>query len=109
MGQVLCRITEIGPETGKEIFVDGPEGRICIALFRAGETVVAYRNACPHMGRSLSLAPGEFIFGNNGELVCPHHGACFDPATGECISGPCDGDYLRPVGIELQGNRVVLR
>jgi len=106
MAEMLCRVGEIDPESGKEVFVEGSDGRSCIALFLVGEAVRAYLNVCPHQGRSMSIAPDEFVFGEKGELVCPHHGACFDPATGECISGPCENSYLTVVDIEVKEGRV---
>jgi nitrite reductase/ring-hydroxylating ferredoxin subunit len=109
MERVLCQLAEIDPDTGKEVFLGGPEAPVSVALLRAGESVVAYHNVCPHMGRPLSLGPDEFILGKTGELVCPHHGACFDVATGECVSGPCTGDFLRPIAIELRDGQVLLQ
>ena len=108
MAEMLCRAGEIDPETGKEVFVEGPAGRSCIALFLVGDTVHAYFNVCPHQGRSLCFAPDEFLFGEHAELVCPHHGACFEPATGECISGPCEGSFLAVADIEVKEGRVYL-
>jgi nitrite reductase/ring-hydroxylating ferredoxin subunit len=109
MAVMLCLAGDIDPETGKEVFVDGPDGRMCIALFQTGKSLRAYLNVCPHQGRSLSLAPDEFLFTGHGDLVCPHHGACFRPVTGECVSGPCEGSFLTPVAIEVKGGCVYLR
>jgi nitrite reductase/ring-hydroxylating ferredoxin subunit len=61
------------------------------------------------MGRPLSIGPDEFVLDNAGDLICPHHGARFDVATGECKSGPCAGDSLRPVAIDLRDGQVLLR
>lgn len=108
MAGMLCLFEEIDAETGKEVSVDGPQGRQCIALFRTGETIRAFLNVCPHMGRSLSFAPDEFLIEASGELVCPHHGACFDLATGACVSGPCKGSSLTAVEVDVREGRVVL-
>ena len=108
MPETLCRAADIDPLSGKEAFVEGPDGPVCIALFRHADTVHAYLNVCPHQGRSLSFAPDEFLIEDSGELVCPHHGACFDLATGLCVTGPCKGGCLTPVGIEIRDGLVVL-
>lgn len=106
--RTLCRIEDIDPELGREISVSDGEGQLFLALFRAGNDVHAYLNSCPHQGRSLSWAPGQFLFGEDGRLVCPHHGACFDISTGECISGPCEGASLRPVEVTIGDGEVRL-
>ena len=38
-------------------------------------------------------------------LICQTHGATYDPATGYCVGGPCQGDSLRrlPVEVDDQG------
>ncbi len=55
----------------------------------------AYRNSCPHMGSPLDWAPGQFFSEDGSQLVCHTHDARFDPATGDCLSGPC------PHGLEI--------
>jgi nitrite reductase/ring-hydroxylating ferredoxin subunit len=90
----LCRLDEIDPETGKEALVQTGSGNRYIALFKVDNQVHAYLNTCPHQGRSLNWAPDQFLLGDDGKLVCPHHGACFDISTGECTSGPCEGASL---------------
>ena len=108
MVQVLCKLDDIDAAAGREVVVEGPEGRVYLALLVSGRKVHAWLSVCPHQGRSLSWAPGEFLFGDAGELVCPHHGACFDPATGECVSGPCQGDFLTPVEVLVKDGEVLL-
>ena len=54
----------------------------------------AYENRCPHLGIPLEWIPDEFL-DSEGELIqCSTHGAIFLIETGECVSGPCAGDYL---------------
>jgi len=104
----LCRVEDIPADNGLEIRRPGPTGALDIALFRAGAGVRAWRNVCPHMGRSLTFAPGEFLLGERGELICPHHGASFDLRTGECLAGPCLGDKLTAVAVTVDDGRVLL-
>ncbi len=102
----LCDIDDIDPGNGHECAVEGPDGVRHLVLIRHGDDVRAWVNVCPHMGRSLSWAPGEFLFDGEGRLVCPHHGALFETSAGECVEGPCRGASLTPVHIEVRGREV---
>lgn len=64
----------------------------------------AYRNLCPHWSMPLDAGSGEFFDESDYYLHCKMHGARFEPATGECIMGPCDGDYLQELGVELSAD-----
>jgi len=102
----LCELEDVTPERGKEVMLRTPEGNSYIAIFRVGEGVRAYLNTCPHQGRSLNWAPDEFLIGSDGRLVCPHHGASFDLASGACLGGPCVGDSLTPVPVLIKDGGV---
>lgn len=108
MGVELCHVRDVPEGNGLECRLSGSPAPRDIILFRTPVGLRAYLNACPHQGRSLTFAPQEFVFGASGELVCPHHGACFDLATGQCVSGPCHGDCLTPVAIEVHEGKVLL-
>lgn len=66
----------------------------------AGE-LKAYRNLCPHWSMPLDADTGEFFDRNKSALHCKMHGARFDPQTGECIMGPCEGDRLEELRVEV--------
>ena len=95
--QKLCAWDDISAESGKEVILNTSDGIRYVAIFRVGKEVRAYLNSCPHQGRSLNWAPDEFLIGKDGCLVCPHHGASFDLASGACMGGPCMGASLTPV------------
>jgi nitrite reductase/ring-hydroxylating ferredoxin subunit len=70
-------------------------------LVRVGAEVHAYLNRCPHAGRQLNFLPDRFL-SKDGELIqCIQHGALFEKATGECIAGPCVGDRLVRIPVEV--------
>lgn len=80
-----------------------------LILYRDGDAVRAWLNVCPHAGRRLDWAPGQFLKSKDGLLVCAVHGASFELQRGECVAGPCRGDCLKPVGVEVAGDAVVLK
>lgn len=65
-----------------------------LILCRIDGVAHAYANVCPHAGRRLDWAPGQFLL-DRGRLVCAAHGACFALDTGLCVSGPCVGASLQ--------------
>ena len=79
-----------------------------LVLYRDGQRVRAWLNVCPHAGRRLDWAPGKFLKSKEGHLVCAAHGASFELVNGDCIAGPCRGDSLRRVAVELRDGQVVL-
>jgi len=62
-------------------------------------SVHAYVNVCPHRLQPVDVGDGR-LFTNSGQLECGAHGARFDPATGACTGGPCDGHGLTRLPIE---------
>ena len=89
-----------------EAEIDGsPESLI---LHRDGQGVRAWLNVCPHAGRRLDWAPGQFLKSKDGLLVCAVHGASFELQRGECVAGPCRGDCLKAVAVEVSDGAVLL-
>lgn len=115
---------EPGPEGGATTPLASldalPDGGVCalearvggeeesLIVHRQGDAVRAWRNVCPHAGRRLDWAPGEFLRAKNGDLVCAVHGATFELARGLCVAGPCRGDHLRAVPVEVRDGSVWL-
>jgi nitrite reductase/ring-hydroxylating ferredoxin subunit len=89
-----------------EALVDGDAESLIV--HRDGQQVRAWLNVCPHAGRRLDWAPGKFLKSREGLLVCAAHGASFELLRGDCVAGPCRGDALRMVAVEIRDGQVVL-
>ena len=89
-----------------EATVDGSAESLI--LYRGGDVVRAWLNICPHAGRRLDWAPGEFLKSKEGLLVCAVHGASFELETGGCVAGPCRGQSLRAVPVMIRDGAVWL-
>ncbi|QLQ28272.1 MAG: Rieske 2Fe-2S domain-containing protein [Pseudoxanthomonas sp.] len=89
-----------------EAMIDGDAESLI--LYRPGDEVRAWLNVCPHAGRRLDWAPGQFLKSKDGHLVCAAHGASFELDRGDCIAGPCRGDALRAVQVQLRDGEVWL-
>ena len=79
-----------------------------LIVYRDGDHVRAWLNICPHAGRRLDWAPGQFLKSKDGFLVCAAHGASFELTGGECVAGPCRGESLRAVDVEVREGAVWL-
>lgn len=79
-----------------------------LVLYRDGASVRAWLNICPHAGRRLDWAPGQFLKSREGHLVCAAHGASFSLDDGDCVAGPCRGDRLRAVPVQVRDGQVFL-
>ena len=80
-----------------------------LILHRKGDSVRAWLNICPHAGRRLDWAPGKFLMSKDGLLVCAAHGASFELGAGACVAGPCRGDSLRAVAVDVVEGAVSVR
>lgn len=100
-GCVLCRLEDI-PDGGV-LGVDppDPDGEPLV-LARNGTSVRAWLNVCPHAGRRMDYAPGRFLV-KDAKLTCCVHGATFALGDdGVCIGGPCRGDSLVAVKVQVR-------
>ena len=96
----LCRLEEIPDGTARGF---GP-----VFAVRRGAAVFVYINACPHIGVSLDLIPDRFLDHRGTAIVCALHGATFRIEDGFCTQGPCWGDSLEAVPVEIGADGMVM-
>ena len=100
----LCRAEDIaeGGARGFEV-----RGRRVFAVRHCGR-VFAYLNRCPHLGVPLEWEADQFLDAQGAYIRCSTHGALFVKETGECIQGPCFGDFLWELACREEGGRILL-
>ena len=105
--RILCQFSDI-PDGGSKGFEVG-EGLQAFEFFiaRKGEQIYAYENSCPHTDGPLDWTPDRFIDKESGHILCATHGALFRVETGECLAGPCSGDWLRALRVSIDGEDIV--
>lgn len=105
----LARLDALAPGSLHEVeaMVGGDAESLILHRDGAGG-VRAWLNVCPHAGRRLDWAPGQFLRSKDGLLVCAVHGASFDLQRGECVAGPCRGEALREVAVAVRDGGVFL-
>jgi naringenin degradation protein FdeD len=103
--RALCRVEDI-PDGGAKGFGPSPGGFAGLMAVRQGDTVFVYVNSCPHIGTPLDWTPDRFLSADGRRIVCATHGAEFQIADGLCIRGPCHGDRLEPVMIQIKDGTI---
>ena len=106
--RALCRLDEIPDPGSKGFDLGGGADMVSLFVVRAGDTVVAYENACPHTGGPLDWVPDQFLTREKDRILCATHGALFRIADGACLAGPCAGDRLRALPVRIEGGTVAV-
>lgn len=101
---VLCNSNDIAADGSKGFEVDGHR---LFAVKKRGKLYV-YHNRCPHVGLPLNWTPDQFLDTGKDLIQCTSHGARFRIDTGQCVAGPCPGQYLRAVKVKEMGGKVWL-
>ncbi|MEW6293917.1 MAG: Rieske 2Fe-2S domain-containing protein [Pseudomonadota bacterium] len=99
--RLICASAELA-EGGRGVRFETGSGADAAPAFvvRFRGEARAYLNRCGHTPMELDWKPGEFFDVSGLYLICATHGALFDPATGACLGGRCNGrglDALRMV------------
>jgi len=82
--------------------------RAAAFVIRYGGRAHAYLNRCGHVPVELDWQPGEFFDVARIYLVCATHGALYDPASGACLGGRCNGRGLVGLPIEEHDGHIYL-
>jgi thiosulfate dehydrogenase [quinone] large subunit len=98
-GKQIVKLSKL--PVGKTLnFVHSTKGTPAV-LFRTKTGVFAYSAICTHQGCTVAYKPAS------KHLVCPCHGATFDPANGAAVvSGPTHTP-LSPIKVAISGAWVV--
>jgi len=102
----LAEIKDIEPDIWYEFNLQTDDALISLMLLLKDDKFTAFKNSCPHQGRRMNYSLGQFLITSEGNLVCPAHGAEFKPDDGLCINGPCLGQSLEFIHIQLNDDCV---
>ena len=107
-GQRVCALDDLGNGDARG-YVISAEGRdLSLIVVRRGDEVHAYLNRCPHTGINLEWQPDQFFDPDGAFLQCATHGALFRPEDGYCVRGPCAGDRLEALPVEVKNGQVLI-
>lgn len=106
--RLLCRLSDL-PDGRSKGFDPLREGRDTMLVVRHGIRLFGYRNACPHYDFArMAWKKDEFLTPDGAHIRCSAHGALFRIEDGICEIGPCIGDRLSQVALDVRGDEVWL-
>ena len=103
----LCTLDDIEDGGSRGFSIDTPQGCSELFVVRTGKSVFAYRNRCPHTGGPLDWVTDQFLSIDSDWIQCATHAALFRIEDGVCIKGPCAGQALTPVAVEIIAGWVI--
>jgi nitrite reductase/ring-hydroxylating ferredoxin subunit len=74
------------------------------AIFKGA--IIVYENVCRHIPISIDYGDNRFFTPDGGHIICQTHGAMFEPKTGLCVRGPCEGASLFKIPFEVRDEQV---
>lgn len=108
-GEVLCQLADIPDGRAQEFSYKCGDDIREIFIQRQGAEVYAYENSCPHAYLPLNMKEGIFTEKSGKYFMCQNHGALFDIKSGQCLGGPCNGQALTRIDIELKDGTIIAR
>jgi len=71
-------------------------------LLRTKAGLRCYENLCQHLPVKLDSGTRQFLSREKKLILCQSHGALYEPETGLCTRGPCEGASLKMLPIEVR-------
>ena len=102
-GPVVARVSQLG--SGRAVTFDDPtSGDPGVLIKLRDGTIVAFDTVCTHAGCTVEYDR------RSGYLICPCHGATFDPAhQAQAIDGPTDQPLTKiPIHVDTASGRITL-
>jgi nitrite reductase/ring-hydroxylating ferredoxin subunit len=106
--RVIAKVADVSPGSVKKFWVICRKYRLDGFLVNHQGNFHAYVNRCRHMPTPLDFVRDEFISDDGRFLRCYTHGALYEFATGLCIDGPCKGESLYRLPVEVDGGEVLV-
>lgn len=102
MTQKLCHMNDLDDPDSRGFELEQDDGEeFLLFLVKKDGQVYGYKNKCPHAGVNLEWQPNQFLDLEKSMIQCSMHGALFQIESGRCVSGPCNGDYLDSIDLDI--------
>jgi nitrite reductase/ring-hydroxylating ferredoxin subunit len=106
--RVLCSLAELEETCSRGFAVGEGDWPLRGFIVKTPQGVAAFVNYCPHAGHPLNFRPHRFLTPDGGLILCGSHGALFARDTGLCILGPCAGQSLTRIPVDVVNGFVML-
>jgi len=107
-GRVVARVDEVQPGAIKKFWLICQKYRLDAILINDQGNYYAYVNRCRHMPTPLDFVRDEFYSDDRRYLQCYTHGALYEFASGLCVSGPCKGESLYRLPVQVDHGEVLV-
>ena len=107
-GRVIARVEEMGPGSVKKFWLICQKYRVDAFLINYQGTFYAYVNRCRHMTTPLDFVRYQFFTEDGSRLICLTHGALYEPDSGVCVEGPCQGLALYRLPVLIDRGEVLV-
>ena len=105
----ICSDTELSDPASFGFSVEKNGEAIEGFLVKNDGQYFAYKNSCPHTGSPLDWLEHQFLDSEGALIQCAVHDARFFIDTGECVVGPCHGQSLEKLEIEIKDEGIYLQ
>jgi len=106
--RVVCRLAQLQEHGARGFTIGGGDWPLRGFVVEYGGGVRGYVNHCPHAGHPLDLLPHRFLTPDRTLIVCASHGALFERDHGQCVAGPCAGQSLQAIPLQIVDRLVLL-
>ncbi len=107
--KALCRMDDLKEKDARGFVITLANGEtLPLIVVRDQEQIFVYRNHCPHTGIPLEWQPDQFFDLGGAFLQCATHGALFRPEDGYCVRGPCVGDSLESLSVQVENGQIFI-
>ncbi len=98
------------PKNETRSFEGRVRGKIIQGLvYRKEDVFYVYQNLCKHLPITLDIGDSNFFNHDNSSLQCHMHGALYEPESGLCTAGPCEGSRLNPIPYTMDEAHLIIQ
>ena len=103
----LCSTSDIPDPSSKAFEISHHGKNLAIFVIRKEGQFHSFINRCPHTGVNLEWLEDQFLDRDNAYIQCTGHDALFEIDSGHCVHGPCAGDNLTLVPLNIIDTHLV--